>query len=120
MNYISNVVSLHPYFSPHPGKLEVVKNLMPLFVARTQTEASNLFYEFTLHGDQVFCREGYVGADGALAHLANVGDLLEQLLQNASLNRLEIHGPQAELEKLQAAFDGMNPIWFYSFVSVKR
>ena len=120
MNHISNVVSLHPYLTPHFGKLETLTKLMPQFVARTQTESGNLYYEFTFNGDKIFCREGYVGAEGALAHLANVSDLLEQLLQNASLDRLEIHGPQAELDKLKNAFEGMHPIWFSSLVGVNR
>ncbi len=120
MNYITTIVSLHPYFKPHPGKMETVLELMPMFVARTQPEVGNLFYEFTVNENEVFCREGYVGAVGVLAHLANVHDLLEELLQSATLHRLEIHGPAAELEKLTEAFSGMSPIYYNSVCSVKR
>ena len=43
----------------------------------------NLFYEFTINGDEVFCREGYVNAEALLAHLENVGAMLEQALAMA-------------------------------------
>jgi len=33
----------------------------------------NLFYGFTVNGDEVFCREGYTDAEGFLAHLDNIG-----------------------------------------------
>src|SRR5207237_10562033 len=33
----------------------------------------SLFYEFTVNGEEVFCREGYTDAEGLLAHLENVG-----------------------------------------------
>lgn len=120
MSHVSNVVSIHPYFKAHPGKLEAFKALLPAFVSRTQTEPANLYYEFTVNGDEIFCREGYVGAEGALTHLANVKDLLEQGLQNASLSRLEIHGPAAELEKLKGPLAAFNPAWFVSVAGVKR
>ena len=48
------------------------------FVAKTASEDENLFYVFSINEDQVFCREAYESADGLLAHLDNVGALLEE------------------------------------------
>jgi hypothetical protein len=73
-----NFVSLHPYFKVHPGKLETFKALLPAFVDKTAAEKKNLFYGFTINGDEVFCREGYTDAEGVLAHLDNVGALLQK------------------------------------------
>src|SRR4051812_31148473 len=101
MHHISNFVSLHPYFKIHPGRLNEFKAAMPNFMAKTATEERNLFYEFTVNGDEIFCREGYVGAEGILAHISNVGTLLAEVLKIADLIRLEVHGPAAELEKLK-------------------
>jgi hypothetical protein len=42
----------------------------------------NLFYEFTVNGDEVFCREGYADAEGLLAHLENVGVVPAEKLRN--------------------------------------
>jgi hypothetical protein len=112
MSTLSNFVSIHPYFKAHPGKLETIKASFPKFLEKTRREEKNLFYEFTINGDEVFCREGYVGAEGALAHLDNVGALLAEALTIADLTRLEIHGPAEELEKLKAPLAHLNPVWF--------
>src|SRR6266853_38268 len=94
-------VRIHPYFKIHPGKLDVALALLPAFVRASAGEEKCLYYEFTRNGDMLFCREGYAGAEGALAHLANVNALLEDLLKLADLARLEIHGPAAELDQLK-------------------
>lgn len=112
MSSVSNFVSIHPYFKAHPGKLEEIKGSFPKFIEKTRTEGENLFYEFTVNGDEIFCREGYVDAEAALAHLDNVGALLAEALTIADLTRLEIHGPAEELEKLKAPLAHLNPVWF--------
>jgi quinol monooxygenase YgiN len=101
MSSLSNFVSIHPYFKVHPGKIEAFKAAFPAFVEKTKSEERNLFYEFSVNGDEVFCREGYVGAEGLLAHLDNVGALLAEAFKIADLTRLEIHGPAEELDKLR-------------------
>ena len=65
MATLSKFVSLHPYFKVHPGKLAAFKDSLPAFVERTASEEKNLFYEFTVNGDEVFCREGYADAAGS-------------------------------------------------------
>jgi len=105
-------VSIHPYFKVHPGKLEAARALIPAFIAKTATEPKCLYYEFTSHDDVVFCREGYTDAEGTLAHLANVGELLGEMLQLSDLLRLEIHGPAAEIEKLKGPLAEHKPEWF--------
>src|SRR3954471_6709871 len=100
-NHPANVVSIHPYFKVHPGKLDAFKALLPEFVARTETETGRLFYDFTSNGDEVFCRELYADAAGALAHLQNVDALLKEALKIADLTRLELHGPAGELDQLR-------------------
>jgi hypothetical protein len=112
MSQPSNVVSLHPYFTVHPGKLDAAKALLPEFVKISSTESKSLYYDFTINGDMIFCREAYIGADGVLEHLGNVGALLDALLKMADLTRIELHGPADELEKLKAPFAALNPTWF--------
>jgi quinol monooxygenase YgiN len=112
MNPISNFVSLHPYFKAHPGKLETLKAAFPAFVEKTAGEEKNLFYGFTINGDEIFCREGYADAEGLLAHLDNVGAMLAEALKIADLTRLEVHGPATELDKLKKPLAHLNPVWF--------
>ena len=89
-----------------------LKAILPEFAAKTRDETGNLFYEFTINGDEVFCREGYVNAEALLAHLENVGAMLAQAMTMASLIRLEVHGPTAELAKLKEPLAHLNPVWF--------
>ena len=112
MSHHPNAVSIHPYFRVKPGQLAAARAALPAFVARTATEPLNLGYDFTINGDEIHCRESYVGAGGVLAHLENVGALLGELLKIADLARLEIHGPAAELAKLKAPLAHLNPAWF--------
>jgi quinol monooxygenase YgiN len=112
MSTLSNFVSLHPYFKAHPGKLEAMKAALPAFVDKTKAEQKNLFYEFSVNGDEVFCREAYADAEGLLAHLDNVGAMLAEALKIADLIRLEVHGPAPELEKLKGPLAHLSPAWF--------
>ena len=120
MNQSTNVVSIHPYFKVGSGKMGEAKALLPAFVARTATEKSNLHYDFTIDGDEIHCREFYVGADGLLAHLDNVGALLGEMLKIADLTRIEIHGPAEELAKLRGPLAHLNPTWFVYECGVNR
>jgi quinol monooxygenase YgiN len=112
MKPLSNFVSLHPYFKVHPGKLDALKAAFPAFIEKTAGEEKNLFYGFTINGDEIFCREGYADAEALLAHLAGVGAMLAEALTIADLTRLEVHGPATELDKLRGPLAHLNPVWF--------
>jgi quinol monooxygenase YgiN len=110
MDRLSGFVSLHPYFKVPPDKLSLLKSILPEFAAKTRNEPGNLFYEFTINDDEVFCREGYVNAEALLAHLENVSAMLAAALNMAELVRIEVHGPAEELVKLKLPLAHLNPI----------
>ena len=120
MSQSTPVVSLHPYLKVHSGKLEAVHTLLAACVEQTRSEPRCLNYEFTVNDHEVFCREAYVGAEGVLAHLGNITPLLGELLKIAELARLEIHGPQEELEKLKVPLAGFKPAWFARAAGIER
>jgi quinol monooxygenase YgiN len=120
MSIPANFVSLHPYFKVHPGNLEAVKAALRGFVEKTASEKENLFYGFSINGDEVFCREAYEGAEGLLAHLNNVSALLTEMLKFADLTRVEVHGPAKELDKLKEPLTHLNPAWFTLEASLSR
>ncbi len=105
--------SIAPYFTIHADQVDAFKELCGQFVAKTATEAKCLYYGFSFDGLNAHCREGYVDAEGLLAHLDNVGEILQAALKIADLTRLEIHGPEAQLAKLREPLAGLNPS-FYS------
>ncbi len=116
-----NVFRLHPYFNVHDGRFEDFRALLPQFVSKTSAEESCLYYEFTSrNGSEIFCREAYVGAEGVLAHLQNVGGLLEQALEMSDLVRLEVHGSASELDKLREPMGALNPAWFLFECGLER
>jgi len=107
-----NAVSIHPYFEIKPGQRDAVMAALPRFIEHTATEPKCIYYGFTSHGDLLCCQEAYEGAEGVLAHLDGVGQQLAKLLELSTLVRLEIHGPAAELRKLEGPLASMNPTYF--------
>src|SRR5579862_3706222 len=102
-------VSIHPYFKVSDGKLNAFREFCEQFVSVTAKEPKCLYYGFSFHGDEVYCREGYEDAEGLLAHLANVGSLLEGVLKIAEITRLEVHGAEGELAKLREPLADLKP-----------
>lgn len=101
-----------PYFRVPGGRMTVFRDLCQQFVAKAGGESKCLYYGFSFCGNEAHCREGYSDAEGALAHLENVGQLLDEALKMAELIRLEIHGPEEELAKLREPLAKLNPQFF--------
>lgn len=101
-----------PYFKVSDGKLGAFKALCERFVETTHAEPKCLYYGFSFDGHDAHCREGYEDAEGALAHLENVGPLLEEALKMSELTCLEIHGPEEELAKLREPLSELKPRFF--------
>ena len=99
------------HFDAHEvGQLEHFRQQRADIVEMSEKE--NLFYGFSINGDEIFCREAYESAEGLLAPLDNVGALLEELLKVADIIRVEVHGPAEQLEKLKAPLAHLSPTWF--------
>ena len=109
---IDNCVSIHPYFLIKDGCAEHFREVCKKFIAKTSTEQGCLYYGFSFAGHHAFCREGYVDADAALLHLDNVGAELQEALQYAEIERLEIHGNADQLSILKEKVAGLNPVLF--------
>lgn len=116
----ANVVSIHPYFRVHPDKMTEAKALLRRMVERTSTETANLYYDFTLKGDEVFCREAYLGVEGMLAHVENVGPVLAEFLKVADVLRVEVHCASDHIDQLKGPLAGLNPEWFVFECGVTR
>ena len=101
-----------PYFKIHAGKTAEFKNVSERCVEQTKIEPGCLYYGFSFSGDEGHCREGYKNAEGALAHLQNIGPLLGELLKFADLTKLEVHGPESELAKLRVPMAEFKPQYF--------
>ncbi len=105
-------VSIHPYFRAKPGKLAALKEVCKKLVALCETEPECLYFGFTFNGDDMYCREAYNGAAGVFAHLENAGAAIGDVLENADLVKIEVHGPAEDLEQLKEPLKGMNPTYY--------
>jgi quinol monooxygenase YgiN len=104
--------TLAPYFSVAPNQLGAFKVLCEQLVAKTLDEPQCLFYGFSFSENQAHCQESYENAEALLNHLDNVSQLLEQLLQISTIERLEVHGVEAELAKLREPLADFKPEFF--------
>uniref|UniRef100_A0A7S0ZVF3 ABM domain-containing protein n=1 Tax=Noctiluca scintillans TaxID=2966 RepID=A0A7S0ZVF3_NOCSC len=106
-----SMVSLHPRFTVKDWA--AAQPIMAEFVEKTATEGSCLYYGWTKNENTLLCRESYTDACGVLAHLENVGPLLDKMLAGpAALDSISIHGPAAELEKLKEATAALGTVYF--------
>lgn len=101
-----------PYFSVADDNMNMFKELCEQFVAKSEQEPKCLYYGFSFDGNQVHCREGYEDASGLLAHLENVGPLLEKALEISEITRLEVHAPAEEIEMLREPLAAFGPQFF--------
>lgn len=116
MNPLSKAVSINPYFKINTGQLEEFKALIPKCIASTQSEKNCFYYDYTINGDMVFCREAYANAEAVLIHLENVGPHLEAAAKISTIDRIEIHGPAEELAKLKQPLADL-PIEYYQHIA---
>ena len=112
--------TLVPYFKIADDQLAAFKAIGERFVAKTRTETGCVHYAFSFAGQEAHCREGYDDAAGMLAHLENVGALLQEVLKISEITRLEVHGPAAELAKLREPLAGLNPKFFELEAGIRR
>jgi quinol monooxygenase YgiN len=98
-----------PCFKVQSDKLEEFKKLCGQFVEKTSAEPKCLYYGWSFDGNLAYCREGYEDAAALLAHLENVGSLLEEALKISEIDRLEIHGPAEDLAKLREPLADLGP-----------
>ena len=104
--------SIVPYFKVQDGKMDEFKSICEEFVARTSSENDCLYYGFVFNGDIAHCREAYTNAQGVLAHIENVGDIIEKALTISELVQFEIHGPKAEVDQLKEPLKDLDIKYF--------
>ena len=100
-------VSIHPYFTVKEGRMEAFKEWCGKLEEMCAKEEKCLYFGFSFDGDNALCREGYVGAEGVFEHLDNVGQYLDDVFSNVDVQRIEFHGPAAELEKLKETIESL-------------
>ncbi len=114
MELSDTTVTMHPYLKVSNENLESFKRLAQDLLETTRGEMGCLYYGFSYSDGEAFCREGYKNAESLLAHLDNVEDLLQRINQIAEVFRLEVHGPEEEINKLRTSLSlkKINPKYY--------
>ena len=120
MSTFDNAVSINPYFKIPAGKEKECMAFLAQFCKLVAKEKKCLFYNFTMNGDVLCCREAYHDAEGVLAHLSNCGAALGKFLEFAKVLRVELHGPAGEVAKLKDAFAALKPEVFICECGIGR
>ncbi|MCH2116079.1 MAG: antibiotic biosynthesis monooxygenase [Pirellulales bacterium] len=104
--------TIAPYFRVHEGQLDAFRQLCGRFVAATHKEPKCLYYGFCFDRNVAHCREGYEDAEALLLHAQRIRPLIEEALTISELMRLEVHGPEQELNLLREPLAGLKPQFF--------
>ena len=95
-------IKANALFKINEGKLEEFKRLIPLFISAVkEKDPGTLNYDWFLNEEKMECMvlEAYADSDAVLAHVANVGELLQKSLEIAEIT-LHVYGnPSDELIK---------------------
>merc|ERR1712159_76448 len=108
-----NTVTLAPYFTVHD--VDKFKAIWRADYAQFAHKEDCVHYAFTFSDDNhAHCREAYINAAAVLQHLTDVDAPLKAVLDPAvaKLDKLEVHGPAAELDQLREALDPLGAAFY--------
>jgi len=97
---------LRSRFKVRQGKMDEFKGMFKEFYLDMKPDAEGtLHYGWAVDEEsmRVMCHESYNDAAGVLTHLENVDSLFKEALNLASLESLEVHGTEVEMDKLKSA-----------------
>merc|ERR1712055_144109 len=110
-------ITILPEFVMPVGKLDEFKAGFPKFYAATKSGAGAagcLYYGFGTSGESIYCREGYVSAEAAATHGADVKDMLEEPMKAVGPGGLKLNvvGPKAEIDKLRPKLEPRGAVFW--------
>jgi len=104
--------SFHPHFTVKDWA--VVEPIMNRILTTTSDEEGCLHLGWTRSGDSLQWHGDYVNGEALKAHFEKVKPLLLELVAGpATLVRMDVHGPAAELEKSVTLLDNFEPVHFF-------
>lgn len=97
---------------------DAAEKIMAEYLERASLEAGLIYIGWTASNDdeRLFCRVAHSNANAVLEHLINVAPCLQALLDGpATLESIELHGPQMQIERVQQAgtlLDGLGAEYY--------
>lgn len=99
-------------FELHEDRREDFKTLCEQVCGRVGEEPKCVSHRFSYDGKHVQYRVVAEDAFGVLAHVVDLGELLEEVLKTVALVRLEIHAPGDQLEQLRDPLAAFEPDFY--------
>ena len=102
------LIKVRALFKIKEGKLEAFKQIVSQFISTVkEKDQGTLMYDWYLNEDTMECSvlEDYADSNAALEHVANVGDLLQKLMELGEMS-LELYGSPDE--ELSQALEGLD------------
>jgi len=87
-------------------------NLTVEIAEAKKLESPVLSCSFSFNGNQVMCKESYDTADSAKAHLDSSAALTKRAAESADILKVEVMGPEEQLEKLRETFNEVNVMFW--------
>ena len=102
--------------------LDKAKPFMDQCVEATKSEPGCLYYGWTICGDKLFCREAYVDGAAVTTHLQNAVPIVGAMLDSgaAVLDKIEVHGPAAELAKCKEEADKLGASFWETYATFSK
>ena len=99
-------------FELHEDRVEDFKALCEQVCGRVGEEPKCVSHRFSYNGKHLQYRVVAEDAFGVLAHVVDLGELLEDVLKTVTLVRLEIHAPGDQLEQLRGPLAAFEPDFY--------
>lgn len=91
------------------------ENVVQKVLTKTTKQPGCLHFSWTRDGELLNWHGHFIDGDALKTHLESVRPLMETLMKEgvAKIDRIEINGPHAEINKSQSALEGFEGARFY-------
>jgi hypothetical protein len=92
--------------------MDTFANLTVEMAETKKAEPTVLACSFSFNGNQVMCKESFESADSAKVHLDATGPMAKRAAESADIIKVEVMGPEEQLEKLRESFNDVNVMFW--------
>jgi len=92
--------------------MDTFANLTVEMAEGKKLEPTVLACSFSFNGNQVMCKESFESADSAKVHLDSTGAMAKRAAESADIFKVEVMGPEEQLEKLRESFNDVNVMFW--------
>lgn len=92
--------------------MDTFANLTVEIAEAKKADDAVLSCSFSFNANQVVCVENFESAEKAKTHLENYADLAKRALETAEIEKVDVMGPEDQLEQLRESFNDVNVMFW--------